>query len=752
MKIKQHNERLSKTQSSIKKSNLFQQRWLIAAAGYGLMLSGATLALSACQSSNMLAQSANPSDAMIDFSVANPDESRSQSQAFRENIKADNERYQQLFDEDKYPSSEQQAKQHLLNAIRQHMSSDQVAVAQARFNVAPFIDAGSIDAGSTSLLRTILEVYSYLEDNDSDDASSDYDDCNHYNYDEAAEATEVDELSAMENVEDYDESDRVYSTDSAAETAAAAAVAAACDAASAAASAYSENGYENDSYERASDAVADADEVVVVEPAYDYDFVVAYSKDGYDYDEEGYDYDGYDENGYDRSGYDYDGYDENGYDANGYDYDGYDEYGVYGYQEEGYNEDDYDYGDESDSSVRSRIANSSPKVFMSYYEDMQAAKIAKQQAENSSATEPQNANYPGAISQVLNMLHKTSEQVAAANAYQYKYLSFNSVSQYQPKLRQFQIVYSYDYIAPTISSSVQIPLALDFNNSRISVDPSALMPIIALVNPEYTPLPQQTMSHTVDFGMPKALTSQLPAAVLYDAAINAMQDSMAELSAENFTALDIRGDDFAKQVGATRAIKINFGSKQGGEMIGKMLKHMSQSLQQYVDVNPTKYPDGAALKTAIAKLQLYNKGYQSGDVGSLLQIIEAVAPISFNQSNYYYLDSSDRLLAKQQRVNLGSDLIGTQNAMINQIRYDRSSFNRHTLTPLLAQSFGANAKAAIDGDAWLADQRAQEDRLDSARFARYDYEDADDVAEMDSTEAPEFDTDTDSYSEDYGSR
>ena len=322
---------------------------------------------------------------------------------------------------------------------------------------------------------------------------------------------------------------------------------------------------------------------------------------------------------------------------------------------------------------------------------------------------------------MLSMFHRTPEQIAASNAYQYQNLTFNSVSQYKPKQRQLQSVYSYDYASPTISSSIQIPLAFDFTHSKVTVDPSAILPIVALVNPENTPLPNQMTSHTVSFGLPKSITAQLPPAVLYDAAIAAIQSSMAELAPEYFSAVDIRHDAFAKEVGASRAVKVYFGSKQGGEMIGKTLKYMAKSLQDYVDANPQQYPDDAMLKNALAKVQLYNKGYQSADVGALLQLIEAIGPISFNQINYYYLDSSDRLLAKQQRMNIGSDLLGSTTSVLNQIRYDKRSFNNHALTPLLAESFGANAKATIDGNAWIAEQRQQKDRLQAARDARYDY-------------------------------
>lgn len=562
---------------------------------------------------------------------------QAQSEAFNQSLQAHDERYERLFDQTRFPNSDSQAKRHLISAIRQHLATEHVAVAQANYNAVPFIDADSIDAGSTGLLRTILEVYGHREAQENDDYE------NHSDY-------------------DYDDYDNY-------------------------------NDYESHN-ETAADAVSAAA-----------DFEVAYEVDGYEYDSDGYDIDGYDEYGYDRSGYDYDGFDEEGYDKEGYDY--------YGETAEGYN------NGSRDTSLRARIASNNPKQWLADFEALQAAKQSEKVKPTNPAANPVKSSTPGAINMILSMLHKTPEQVAATNAYQYKYLTFNSVSQYLPKQRQFKSVYSYDYAAPTISSSVQLPLALDFNTSKVTLDPALIMPLVALANPEDTPT--QMTAHTVDFGLPEAITSQVPTAVIYDAAINAMQASMAELAPEHFSAVDIREDEFAKQVGAARAVKVNFGSKQTGEIIGKMLKYMSQSLQQYVDANPAQYPDNAMLKKAIDKIQLYNKGYQSADVGALLQLVEAISPISFNQVNYYYLDSSDELLAKQQRINFGGDLMGSNTTVLNQVRYDRRSFESSPLTPLLTQTFGANSQPALDGNAWLAEQHQQKQRLEQARYARYDY-------------------------------
>ena len=615
----------------------------------------------------------NSGKAMIDFSVADSRQNQAQAQSFNTALNANDERYEQLFDQSQFPSTETQAKNRLIKAIRQHLATEQVAVAQARYYSTPFIKSDSIDAGSTSLLKTVIELYAYNAENQS---YSDYDDAEDDSY-------------------------------------------------------YEESVYEEDELE--SDSRVDAaDEVVVVEPdADDYDAALEYDAEGYD--EYGYDYDGYD-----RDGYDYDGYDYYGYDINGYDYEGYDEYGYDQDGDYGYSSDD----DYEDSGIKDKLDKLNPKGLLKSYEAMQ---IQKQQASTNKDSVTANEPLTGMLGSMLGMLDRTPEQVQAMNAYQYKNLTFNSVSHYKPEQKQLQSVYSYDYLTPTLSSSIQIPLALDFKDSRITLDPSALMPLAALLNPEHTPLPNEMTAHTVDFGLPESITSQLPFEVIYDALISAVQEGMAELPEDNFSAIDIKGDAFAKEVGATRAVKVYFGSKQSGELLGKVLKHFSQSLDSYVQANPDKYPDDAVLSRAIAKIQLYNKGYQSADIGSLMQLIEAIGPLSFNQVNYYYLDSSDRLLAKQQRLNIGGDLFGQQTAMLNQVRYDQAQFDQHMLTPLLTQSFGVNAAPAIDGNAWLDDQRLQKERLSQARYARYSYDDSDYDSYNDVTEdvADAYESDTD---------
>lgn len=649
---------------------------MVSIARCALLLGSTSLILAGCQSNPSDLSSTAVSNKMIDFNIADTAQNQAQGRELNASLTADSEHYEQLFNQDKYPHTENQAKAHLLTAIRQHLTSEHVAVAQANYQAVPFIHPDSIDAGSSSLLKTIIETYVYQSGLESDySESNDYEEDlseSKYSEEERKAIAAMVKLHAADLIENMEEDEDL---------------------------AFGDDGF-----------------------------------NGYGYNKEGYHRQDYDDNTTEE-----DAAAESAAIARVLEEAGENDESTYSGDDDSYN-DNYDNEEDSGTDYErgGRFSGLKAKNLLQNYEAMQ---MAKQQPKTMSE-EPTSST--GLIGNIFTMFHRTPEQIAASNAYQYKHLTFNSVSHYQPQKRQLQSVYSYDYLTPTIGSSIQIPLAFDFNNSKIKIDPSAIMPIVAIVNPENTPLPNQMISHTVSFGLPESITSQLPPAVLYDAAISAIQNSMAELAPEHFSAVDIGQDRFAKEVGASRAVKVYFGSQQSGEMIGKVLKYMTQSLQQYVDTHPEKYPDGAPLKAALDKAALYNKGYQSADVGALLQLIEAIGPITFNQINYYYLDSSDRLLAKQQRMNIGGDLLGSTTTVLNQVRYDKASFDKHALTPLLAESFGANAKPAIDGNAWMTAQRQQEDRLQAARYARYDYSDnrADDEYPRD------YENSEDSYNDD----
>lgn len=320
---------------------------------------------------------------------------------------------------------------------------------------------------------------------------------------------------------------------------------------------------------------------------------------------------------------------------------------------------------------------------------------------------------------VLSLLKRTPEQIAAKNNYQNQYLTINTLSRFDPKQKQFQSVLSYDYLAPTMSSSVQLPIAVDFARNRLRVDPAAMMPLVALMNPENALLPKDMAGKTIDFHLTENMRAGMPTSVIYDAVTDAFLASISELDATNFTPVDITEDKFAKDLRATRAIKINADAKFSGKLIGIMMKHLTKSLNDYVKANPKNTDENKALQDILTKMALYNEGYQSADVGSLVQLIEAIAPIDFNNSNYYYLDANNRLVGKQQRLDVGSGLFDMRNQILSQSRFEQD-LSRHPLAPLLSKTFDA-AATGIDGNAWLNTIRQDEYRKSQARYARYDY-------------------------------
>lgn len=374
------------------------------------------------------------------------------------------------------------------------------------------------------------------------------------------------------------------------------------------------------------------------------------------------------------------------------------------------------------------------------------AEVAEAEAEVAEAeSDPYETGrgYSEVVNKLFNWFRRTPAQIEAANLYNYQYLSVNNVSEFNATKRQLKSVYSYDFASPTMLSSMQLPIALDFSTGQAIIDPSAVMPIVALLAPEHTPLPEEMSSTTIRFDLPESMTSQLPPEVVFDIVIDSVQKSLADLDNEYFTAMDISEDTFAKQIGARRAIKVNFGSKETGEVVGGFIKYMAQAFNDYTEAHPEKFPDESAIKASIDKWQQYNVSYQTDDAGSILQLIEAVGPVSFNKVNYYYLDSHDRLIGKQVRTKLGGDFMGSESTFLTQTRYDKVSFQQHPLAQLFNESFGPTAAPPMDGNKWLEVIKSKREKLAQARYARYDYE-----REMVADELDEYDMDTDDLGND----
>ncbi len=305
-------------------------------------------------------------------------------------------------------------------------------------------------------------------------------------------------------------------------------------------------------------------------------------------------------------------------------------------------------------------------------------------------------------------------------------MTINEISVFDPANKKINIVYSYDFASPTTLYSIQLPLSLDFNRSQLTLDPSAFLPIMALISPENAPITEELDETIVAFELPAEIKEKLPSDVIYDAFISAISNSLNELDSGNFTALDISKDTYAKRVGAHSAIKLNLDSKQTGKLIGLTLKHMTKSLQDYVSLRPDLYNNSDMISIALYNWEKANSKYQSSDIGSLFQLIEAVAPISFNQSNYYYLDGSGKLIAVQSSASIGGDILGATKTGLSQTTFNQREFDNHPLYKVYQQSFGKPfdvlPPASVDGNAWLNKIRERKQQLEQANVARSEYE------------------------------
>ncbi|MBS9779458.1 MAG: hypothetical protein KGV51_02415 [Moraxellaceae bacterium] len=327
--------------------------------------------------------------------------------------------------------------------------------------------------------------------------------------------------------------------------------------------------------------------------------------------------------------------------------------------------------------------------------------------------------------ELFKIFQLTPEQVEAMDYYRMQPLSFNMLGQNLPKQRKYQSVISYDFASPTSQLSLQIPLAMDFNKGSVTLDPSAVMPILAIAdeNKDIGIIDkfQQQKTHTITFSLPKEIREQIPTDVIYDALIHSVEVAFSEMNEEYFTPVNIRNDKFAKKVHAKQAIKVHWGSKQMGEFMGKAIKSIGKDLQAHIDKNPSKYKHKHTLKKVIESWTSTSQDFQSKDIGGLMQLIEAIAPINLNQTAYYYLNNN-KLVAYQAKLSMGSEVYGWTNDMVIQTRYDEKSVKNSPFYPLFAEDFGENAPKSINANEWFADMKTEEGYQLEAKLARVDYD------------------------------
>lgn len=362
--------------------------------------------------------------------------------------------------------------------------------------------------------------------------------------------------------------------------------------------------------------------------------------------------------------------------------------------------------------------------FIKAYKDMKAQDADQSSVDVSSAL-PAYLRM-GMLGSLLN-LKQTPEQTVAKNLYQYQNLSLSGLSHHSPTTQVVRSLYSIDYDTPTIVHSAQFPLMFDHNKGELNADVSALLPLMALIAPKHAPMLKDVPDGLVSFTLPQELREQIPTDVIYRAINDGIVAGVNALHSEKFTPVDFRDDLFAKEVGASRVIKITLGSKELGTLYGVIAKHVGASLNTYVQENPAYYPNTSdetddnpnKIKQLIDNFTTLNGSYHSSDVGGLLQVIEAVMPFSLDGTAYVYLDSSGKIIALQNISHIQDQISHTTTQSIQQIRYDKKLFDKHLLSRQFNDTFSKTAQ--VDGTAFFTRLLEEQKFAQEVRYARYDY-------------------------------
>lgn len=372
---------------------------------------------------------------------------------------------------------------------------------------------------------------------------------------------------------------------------------------------------------------------------------------------------------------------------------------------------------------------------------------ARRQADDDNQTVGIGGVYGAMADEFFSHLKKTPEQLVASNLYQYNHSRIELLSQHDPDKRYYQGVLSLTIDAPTTTQSLSVPLQMDFGRGQLVADLSAALPVGVMLMPKHTPPPEAFAGQlgVVRFSMPKAFEGVIPLTVVYDAINQGAITAINELNPTLFSAVDIGNDAYARQFGATSAVKLHFGSHQMGEFYALLSKQVIQRLSAYVDDNAELYnlttgqfDDVAAelehkkrsqtaltVKKAIERWALIDKGFQSSDVGGLLAIAEAILPINLYQVNYYYLDNQGNIVAQVINGQVDNHLDNSRMQMLGLVSYRKQDVSQ---SPLY-QKLLPNDIQTLDGNEWLGQIRQERQWQKMAEEARCDYHDCNSIDE-----------------------
>lgn len=395
-----------------------------------------------------------------------------------------------------------------------------------------------------------------------------------------------------------------------------------------------------------------------------------------------------------------------------------------------------DYADEKRTGVVSG--------FFEKYFSMKKAELAKK-ADNAE-TPPKlngldNSVYGRMAGEVIKSVVQTPQQVAASNYYAYANTKITVLSHHKPKDYRANVLMSVDFESPTATQSVQLPFSQDYKHAKLAVDANALLPVMAVLAPQYAPLAKDFKGDVgvMNFAMPAELQEIIPLSLVYDSAIKGFVGGLTNLHDSHFSTVDIRQDSFAKKQGAVRAVKVNMGLQQTGELLAYVSKQVIKDLSDYVEKNPQLYAvksttnlgvaDSLAIqksnehkqkiKNAIEKWALLDKGFVSSDVGGLMQVLDGVLPIDYHQSNYYYFNANGQLVGQLVRQDMDDNYSRVRTKVLAMTSFKPTDFSTHHLFKKMMPQVNS---FSFDGNAWVKEQKQRADLKKEASEVRYNYD------------------------------
>lgn len=323
---------------------------------------------------------------------------------------------------------------------------------------------------------------------------------------------------------------------------------------------------------------------------------------------------------------------------------------------------------------------------------------------NPESLPPQIGVYANMVMSALDHAKQTPEQTLAKNLYQYDRSVVHTLTHHQPSQKRIEKLVVFDQESPTSKVQISVPVRLDFNQAKVSVDASAGLPLLALA-PNFALLPSDVPEGIMHFDLPKELQAVVPADMLYLAVHRAILFGIQNTQDELFTPVDASQDAYAKELKATQVIKLNLDLREYGRLLAMIGKEVAKDLKHHIDQQD--FADKPAKiqrpKKLIDDWSVINQGYHTADAGGLVAMIDAILPIKLYDSLYYYLNAKGELIGIQQIQSVNDHFSNIKVTIVGRSQYGKQAFDQHQFAASFAQSLAQMDKQQFDGAAWIKD-------------------------------------------------